>query len=41
MQLESPTDATVMTHPSIITKVTVVPDVCAEQMKMTKVLAYV
>lgn len=30
MQRESPTDATVTTHPSIITKVTVVPDVCAE-----------
>lgn len=33
MQRESPTDATVTTHPSIITKVTVVPDVCAEAQK--------
>lgn len=31
MHRESPTDATVMTHPSIMTKVTVVPDVRAEK----------
>lgn len=29
MQRESPTDATVMIHPSIITNVAVVPEVCA------------
>jgi len=34
MQRESPTDATVTTHPSIIMKVTVVPDVCAVQAKI-------
>lgn len=34
MQRESPTDATVITHPSIITKVTVVPDVFAVQLKI-------
>lgn len=34
MQRESPTDATVITHPSIITKVTVVPDVFAVQVKI-------
>jgi len=33
MQRESPTDATVKTHPSTIIKVTVVPDVCAVQAK--------
>jgi len=30
IQRESPTDATVTTHPSIITKVTVVPERAAE-----------
>lgn len=30
MQCESPTDATVTTHPSIITNVTVVPETLAE-----------
>ena len=34
MQRESPTDATVTTHPSIITKVTVVPDVFAVKVKI-------
>lgn len=32
MQSESPTDATVTTSPSIITNVTVVPDLWAAQM---------
>jgi len=31
MQSESPTEATVTTHPSIITNVTVVPDFWAEK----------
>lgn len=31
MHLESPTDATVTTHPSIMTNVTVVPEECAEK----------
>ena len=35
IQRESPTDATVITHPSIITKVTVVPDICAENSTTT------
>lgn len=30
MQRESPTDATVTIHPSIIVRVTVVPEVCAD-----------
>jgi hypothetical protein len=34
MHRESPTDATVITHPSKITRVTVVPDDCAAQMKI-------
>lgn len=34
MQRESPTDATVTTHPSIITKVTVVPDFCPVNVKV-------
>lgn len=33
MQRESPTDATVTTHPSIITNVTVVPETLAEGAK--------
>lgn len=33
MQRESPTDATVTTHSSIITNVTVVPEVSAETVK--------
>jgi hypothetical protein len=33
MQRESPTDATVTTHSSIITNVTVVPEVSAERAK--------
>jgi hypothetical protein len=33
MQRESPTDATVTTHSSIITNVTVVPEVSAEKVK--------
>ena len=33
MQRESPTDAIVTTHPSIITNVTVVPERCAEKRK--------
>jgi hypothetical protein len=36
MQRESPTDATVMNNPSIIAKVTVVPDVRAEKSKTPK-----
>ena len=36
MQRESPTDATVMTNPSITAKVTVVPDVRAEKEKTQK-----
>ena len=31
MQRESPTDATLTTHPSTMTNVTVVPDVLAEK----------
>lgn len=34
MQRESPTEATVTTHPSIITNVTVVPETLAEENKI-------
>lgn len=36
MHRESPTDATVTTHPSIMTNVTVVPEECAEKNKSTR-----
>lgn len=37
MQRESPTDATVIDHPSIIAKVTVVPDACPDCLTSKKV----